>query len=404
MALADPVRSFNLPSRTARNTAGIVFLLVLIIGAVSVVWGGLTGRVSLDASSWARAELVQGETARNLAAELATAPFPVMLADAERAASWLVAGSLGPRVRQGCDQWLFLADELAVHAGAQTDFHARLDAVGHVRNQLARQGIELIVATVPDKSRVQHEQLCHVYRPESFAGRLRAWEAGLLERGVRYAALSGALEAVQQKTDVSPFLRTDTHWSTQGAHAAAEAIAAQVRQAGVALTPLRHYVWSEGELQPQGGDLIRLAGINWLPMALQPKPDEVAEMVFSLGDTAAPEASADDDGADLFGDINLPSVALVGTSYSGASFFVPFLEAALETPVPSFAQDGGDFWGSIQTYLTGTDFRDAPPRVIIWEIPERVLQMPIGAVEQAWIQGLQSKRSDTMHSVKAFSR
>ncbi|TFL13863.1 cell division protein FtsQ [Pusillimonas caeni] len=391
MALADPVQSFNLPSRTARYAAGAVFLIAIVAGAASAAWSLASGQAALAPEAWTRAGLMQGETTRRLASELAQAPLPAAMADAERGASWLLAGSLGPRVRQGCGQWLFLVDELTVHPDARRNLETRLDAAAHMRTLLHGRGVELLIATVPDKSRVQHEQLCGIYRPASFSDRLHGWEEGLAQRGVARAALLPALEATRGGGD-QPFLRTDTHWTETGARAAAEAIAHAMDRTGVELTPPLRYGLKSGEPGVREGDLVRLAGIDWLPMALQPAPDMVAPTRFSIEAPAAKDAApgSGDTADDLFGDASLPSAALIGTSYSRTSSFVPFLETALHTPVPSFAQDGGDFWGAAKTYLASAEFRDTPPRVVIWEIPERVLQMPIVAEERAWMDSLEA--------------
>jgi len=414
MVLADPVQSFNLPSRWARNVAGAVFLAMLLAGAVSAAWSVATGRI--EATAWARQQIMQGEAARELADELAKAPFPSALADAERAVSWLIAGSLGPRVREGCGQWLFLVDELAVHPEGALNARRRLEAVARVRDRLRRQGIELVVATVPDKSRVQSEQLCGIYRPASSADRLGDWEKGLAQHGVRHASLLLPLAALERQGREEPFLRTDTHWTEAGAETAAQAVAQAVGKSGVELTPRQRYAMRQGEVEDRMGDLVRLAGIAWLPPALLPLPDRVAAMRFSVmpaaaggaASAAAAKAEAGRNGAamdeaadDLFGDANLPSVALIGTSYSGTSSFSSYLEAALGTPVPSFAQDGGDFWLAAKTYLTGRDFRETPPRLVVWEIPERVLQMPIVAGEAAWMQGLETPGGQAAPGVDA---
>ncbi len=388
MALADPVQSFNLPSRSARNVAGFVLLIALAAGAASAVWSMATGRGEADAAGWTREDFMQGDVARDLAGRLAGAAVPRTLADAERAVSWLVAGSLGPRVRQGCGQWLFLADELEVHPGGAQNARKRLDALTSMRDLLRRRNIELVVATVPDKSRVQHEQLCNVYRPASLAGRLDDWEKGLEQRGIRHASLLAGLEALAAEGRDQPFLRTDTHWSEAGARASAQAVTRAVRQTGVQPTPVQHYVLAQGKAMPRPGDLVRLAGLDWLPMSLQPRPDMVASTTFTVQAAYGQAQLPADDDADLFGEASLPSLALIGTSYSRTSSFASFLGAALDAPLPSFAQDGGDFWGSAKSYLESGEFRDTPPRLVVWEIPERVIQMPVSPGEDAWMRHL----------------
>jgi alginate O-acetyltransferase complex protein AlgJ len=370
------------PPRLARQAAGAVFLAVLVLAALSALrdWGD--GRIAVPPAQRTFERFADGGTAQYLAGQLARGAFPTALADAERGAGWLLTGSLGPRVRQGCPGWLFLVDELAVHPHARADAAARLDAVARVRDRLSRQGIGLLVAVVPDKSRVERAQLCGLYRPASSAGRLDDWMAGLRQRQVPLVDLFPVLDQAA-RAGQPPFLRTDTHWSEHGARLAAEAVAQAVRRTGVAAAPPRHFTLSAGPEHEREGDLVRLAGIDWLPARWKPAPDRVRTTTL----TAAAEPSASADSADdLFGDAGNPTLALLGTSFSRTSNFTPFLENGLQAVVPSFARDGGDFWGSAQQYFASPSFRQTPPELVIWEIPERVLQMPVAPAERAWME------------------
>jgi alginate O-acetyltransferase complex protein AlgJ len=78
---------------------------------------------------------------------------------------------------------------------------------------------------------------------------------------------------------------------------------------------------------------------------------------------------------DLFGDDNLPNIALIGTSFSRTSQFISFLEMQLNTKIGNFAIDGGDFTGSAKAYFNSPSFKDTPPKIVLWEIPERVIEM-----------------------------
>ena len=84
------------------------------------------------------------------------------------------------------------------------------------------------------------------------------------------------------------------------------------------------------------------------------------------------------------GDANLPTVALIGTSFSRTSGFADFLAHALETPVASFAKDGGAFSGSASEYFASKAFKQTPPRLVIWEIPERDLETPLRNDKEIW--------------------
>lgn len=391
MARADISTQYaEAPPRGARNVAGIVFALVLVLALGWIVRDWVSGAIQLPPAQRTASRFMQGETAQYLASQLSRTPLPKAFADGERGASWLLAGNLGPRVRQGCPGWLFLVDEFVVHPYGEDNARARLQAVVRLREALQSQGIALIVLTVPDKSRTQAAALCQLYRPAHFADRLENWVDALRTRGVPVADATEVL-ARQAASSGQAFLRTDTHWTEAGAQAAAQLLADDVRESGVERSPVRHYKAHVGPEEDREGDLVRLAGIDWLPAGLKPPADRVhtttwvqtpAESADAPGATPADEADA---ALALFGDADLPTLALIGTSYSNTSNFHGFLEDSLQAEVPNFARDGGDFWGAAQAYLSSATFRETPPRMVLWEIPERVLQQPISPDERHWL-------------------
>ena len=91
-----------------------------------------------------------------------------------------------------------------------------------------------------------------------------------------------------------------------------------------------------------------------------------------------------DTGDDLFGDAGVPSIAVLGTSFSRNASFVPFLETALGMRVANFARDGGEFSGAAHAYFNSASFKDTPPKLVIWEIPERSLQRPLASEPAIW--------------------
>ncbi|NYT78330.1 cell division protein FtsQ [Alcaligenaceae bacterium] len=379
------------PPRSARAVAGVVLIIAMAAACASILWGWAFGKVDLSATPVSVGQIMDGRTTRHIADQLSHAPVTEALADIERAGGWLLFGNLGDRVRQGCPGWLFLTDELTVHAKAKDNAAARLATVVEVRDRLHKRGINLLVLVVPDKSRIEQQKLCAVYRPDSIATRLDAWAEGLRGLQVQVVDSTSILMTIAKAGQEAPFLRTDTHWNELGAKAAAGATADWVRTSGVDITPTRHFKLAHGQPQRRIGDLVKLAGIDWLPIQLQPAPDQVAQTTFTMIDTAQAPVSpqgnqgAQDEGEDLFGDVDLSSLALIGTSYSRTSEFASFLESDLGTVVPSFAKDGGDFWASAENYFSSPDFEKTPANLVIWEIPERVIQMPIVAEERAWM-------------------
>src|SRR5690606_19963701 len=266
-----------------------------------------------------------GELTTELSSDLAKTPFPAFMARLERGASWMVMGSLGPRVRQGCPDWLFLTDELTVHPHAAKNGRLRSRTVAAVNQWLAGKGIELLIVVVPDKSRIQREQLCGLPRPPVLDERLRSWTDNVSSAGVRIVDLEPVLSRQASEVDVAePFLRTDTHWSELGAERAARQVAVAVERLRIDIQPPKQYRLEESAPQRREGDLVRLAGIEWLPSRLLPAAEWVGSPVFHAVDAPAASGggksqSAEDDAGDLFGDENLPNIALIGTSFSRTS-------------------------------------------------------------------------------------
>ena len=380
---APPVETPRTDSLGAR-VAGGVLLVFMAIGLVGTLVAVARERLDLAPHPITTEAFLDGASMRDMAAALAEAPMAKRAATLERQASWLAIGDLGPQVRRGCRDWLFLAEELAPQPNAAAHQDERAQAVVRIHDELRRRGIRLVVAVIPDKSRIEAAHLCGLDRPPVFADRLDAWTGRLKAANVPVIDTTPALQGLQARGR-EPFLRTDTHWNEAGAAAAAQAIAAGVKALGIVAEPHQAYAATASAPGPRPGDLVRLAGIDGLPTALQPAPEQDVTSRFTAqapaGGKPGQAKSAEDE---LFGDHDLPTVALLGTSFSRNSQFADFLAAALETPVPVFARDGGNFWGSAGAYFSSDAFEQTPPRLIVWEIPERTLQLPPAAGER-WV-------------------
>ncbi|WP_187394931.1 alginate O-acetyltransferase AlgX-related protein [Pigmentiphaga aceris] len=316
-----------------------------------------------------------GQTTSNISKALLWAPVPVEATRLQRAMSWEVLADLGPLVRKGCPGWLFIADELRVHPHGALDMTVRADVLARVRDYLGTRGTTLLVVTVPDKSRAQADQLCGLGRPSALEGRLQTWNDLLLARGIAHLDLQTTLHKTQQLTNQPMFLRTDTHWNEVAAKAAAQTTAATVLAQGVQPVPAQG--WQTQQRVAEHGDLIRLAGLDHWQARRPLQADVVQSSIFQAVATGNKELSDED----LFGDAQAPNIALIGTSFSNISNFGRFLEQSLQARIGRFAKDGGDFDGAAQAYFSSDAYRRNPPRLLIWEIPERVLQLP-GAHDQ----------------------
>ena len=353
---------------------GVVFAGFLAVSFASSLWLLFSTKVPMLAPDLTPEEVLHGEVTHRLAKQLSAAAVPQTAADLERAASWLALHDTGDRVRPGCAGWLFLTDEMRINRHAQVNAQTKAAAVRDIQQQLAGRGIRLLVVVVPDKSRIASAQLCDLRRPVQLQHRAEAWVEGLNKAGVSAVDLAPVLHSVGSDA----YLRTDTHWSEAGASAAAKAIAVQVQAMGISATPHKAYEAALQDPARRPGDLVRLAGLEWLPVGLQPAAESVAASRFSeKTDTSQSDADNLDD---LFGDDNLPNVALIGTSFSRNSNFAGFVQQALGAPIGDFSKDGGEFSGGANGYFSNPAFVQTPPKLVIWEIPERDLQTPYSDV------------------------
>ena len=367
------------PSDIALRTsplAGVTLAAFLGVGLLSCGWLLVSGKLELlPGKPLSNDAVLEGEITHRIAKELAKAPLPEKAAQLERGGSWLTLGDTGPRVREGCPQWLFISDELKINRHREDNARAKAEAVIALRDQLKQRGIELLVSVVPDKSRIAASQLCDLPRPASLEPRIRDWTGALQTAGVAVLDLTLAL----QPLGAEAFLRLDTHWSEAGARAAAIAVSQKIAAMGIEATPKRTFAVSPQPAAPRPGDLVRLAGLDWLPTRLQPLQEQVA--ASTIAEETPNADSAGDSLDDLFGDDNLPNLALIGTSFSRNSNFGGFLQQALSAPIGNFAKDGGEFSGAAKAYFTSPAFAQTPPKLLIWEIPERDLQTaPVGII------------------------
>lgn len=291
----------------------------------------------------------------------------------ERGLQWNLTGDYGPSVRAGCPDWLFLADELEPHPDRVKSAAFRTELAARLNTRLSAQGIKLLMVVVPDKTRIESAHLCGLRRSAAFENRIVNWLGQVKAQGIATMDLTATLSALPGER----YYRSDTHWNERGSNAAASALAAELARlkwanAAPGVTP-------NPALVPRSGDLVHLAGLDGLPGFLRPAIEKTQVTVVP------PLAVAGDD---LFGDAGIPTVALIGTSYSRNANFVPFLEHSLGEQVINQAKDGGDFAGAATAYFSGATYRQNPPRLVIWEIPERVIEMPVKDIERKWMDTL----------------
>lgn len=254
--------------------------------------------------------------------------------------------------------WLFTAEEVRALPSDQ-ELAAILRTIAGVRAQLASAGTDLVMVPLPAK--------IDIYRnlaPEAgFGVALESLYAQFITRlGAHGIGFVDARQALANP--LAPvFFATDTHWTPLGAERVASAV---VASGTIAAGDLLYGV-TPAAAKTLTGDLVSYVSTA----ALAPRIGLPLESVATVTQTLIEEPS------DIFG-TSSQDIVLVGTSYSANPDwgFADALMRNLGRDVISVAEQGLGPLQPMQHYLASADFRQSPPKVVIWEIPIRYLTDP----------------------------
>ncbi len=372
---------FSTPQRIAplHIAAALTLLFTLALGAAQLIWAALD--ITYRDIPRKASDVLTGVTAKTLETKLEQQlPARELLISTANIMRYVLLHGGGAQVQLGKDNWLFLSDESRVHEQANTNLQARVALMAQAASALQQANVHLIVALVPDKSRIYAAQRASLAYPAILQSRYDDALNALRLAKVDSVDLMTPLSAAAHNQEV--YYRTDTHWNQAGAKVAAEAIATAVKRNTRDLPITDYHTQPSGEVQDRPGDLIRLMGLEHAPDALRPTPDHEAPVSSTRNEA--------DTGQSLFGD-SVVAVVLCGTSYSLRGNFHGYLQQALSSEVLNTAKDGGGFLNAITAYLQDAAYRNAPPRVLIWEVPERFLQVPLES-EPHWLAAVGLQR------------
>ena len=126
------------------------------------------------------------------------------------------------------------------------------------------------------------------------------------------------------------------------------------------------------------GDLLRLMSLDLIGdywIKLRPVIDH-QHLAHTVEEKGADAGGLLDEGPAV-------EVALIGSSYSVNANFAGYLEEQLKAPLVNAAEAGGGFARAAQKYLNGQTFKETKPKLVIWEIPERVVGQPLNDDDKA---------------------
>ncbi|CAI8798874.1 MULTISPECIES: alginate O-acetyltransferase [Pseudomonas] len=284
----------------------------------------------------------------------------------------------------GRDQWLYSDEEFNPIVNEELNLQGNYALVEGVRQKLKEQGVTLVMAIVPAKARLYPEHLGDVKPSSIHANLYQDFHARVAADKILAPDLLGPLQQAKQGGQ-QVFLRTDTHWTPEGAQVAAENLAKAIAERAPLNGEPQRFVTEPAEKITHKGDLRQFLPLDPLFENLMP----AQEPLVKRNTREADDQPAGDDA--LFADAQVP-VALIGTSYSANPNwnFVGALKQALHSDVVNYAEDGHGPILPMLSYLKSDAFKNSPPQVLIWEFPERYLPVnnEIGDADPQWVAEL----------------
>ncbi len=272
----------------------------------------------------------------------------------------------------GREGWLYTAEEFSCPVDAEDNLKQNLSYIADKVKGFTAKNIRTIVALIPAKARALPEHLNGAALPGCRRDLYQNARNTLLQQGVPVADVLGAMQSQIARDDL--YLKTDTHWTQEGARVAAKQVAAAAHTFNNLDLPPGTFESEPTAAGKRDGDLAR-----YLPGAgVAPEPFKAwkTSATVSVAGTGSMQ--------DLLGDAPAPAVTLVGTSYSANPSwnFDGFLKEALKSDVLNMAEEGQGPLVVMDKYLAGNGIKDSPPKLLVWEIPERYLVMPHGVAPQ----------------------
>jgi alginate O-acetyltransferase complex protein AlgJ len=263
-------------------------------------------------------------------------------------------------VVMGEDGWLYTNQEYLVPNDLSHNLENQVNKVVAVQALLKQHNKQLLLMPVPMKVDIYagHTR----YAPDPRSRELYAqFSDSLQARDVRVANIRDAFVAQHQSTEL--FLKTDTHWSPDGARLAAQELARQNPQ----LIGEQPYVSKQTEEKALKGDLM-----NYLQFDPSLAPELFVPTQIALYETTNPNQQVSE--ASLFGE-KPQHLALVGSSYSKIDDwnFVGFLKEALQNDLVSVAVEARGPFQAMEDF-TNSDLLSNPDiQTVIWEFPLRTV-------------------------------
>lgn len=282
----------------------------------------------------------------------------------------------------GRDNWLFTKEEFDHQPAQKEKILKNLDYIDKVHDYLEAKNVELVVVPVPSKARIYNDKLGRYEFPAYKKEVYNEFLHDLNSRNIRAVDILTPMQSGRQSANM--FLQTDTHWTPDGAQLTAKAVAGYLEKAPFSFDKIT-YQTKLDKKEEHKGDLLRYIPVGDFYASKNLPVDKLP--LFQTVEVSD-EATAGDTAEMLFSEKS-PSITLVGTSYSANPKwnFAGFLKENLQTDVLNAADEGLGPFETMDKYLSNEAFRETPPKLVIWEIPERYLSFEYNLKTDFDLQG-----------------
>ncbi|PYC12572.1 alginate O-acetyltransferase [Pseudomonas mosselii] len=258
----------------------------------------------------------------------------------------------------GKDGWLYTNQEYRVPNDLDASLASQLEQIVKVQRQLAEHGKHLVLLPLPMKLDIYASHAERAFDPRVHS----LYDRFVADLQLRRLDVVPLREAYLRNL-VGPrlFLKSDTHWSPDGARLSAYELARQRPQ----LLGDQVYVSRKAGDKTVKGDLMNYLQFDHARLAPQfgPNPIELYETLQAEQDSDA-----------LFAE-QTQSLLLVGTSYSKIDDwnFVGFLKEALNRDLLSIAVEARGPFEAMDQFLAGDQLQNPQIDTVVWEFPLRTL-------------------------------
>ena len=267
----------------------------------------------------------------------------------------------------GRDGWIFTDEEFVWNSGSAGSVEKHISDIFVVEAKLASRGVRLAVVLVPQKATIYPEYLGGVRIPLE---QEQLYDAARQTLSTHPEIILPEVKAalVGEKSTADVFLKTDTHWSVDGAGAVASVVAKSILPA--LLGEPKTFKQSFAAPKKHNGDLLKFVNLGRWSSLLPVREDIIKSITVTSAD-----ASVDEFLATSTDKPNHTGIILVGTSYSANALwsFQPQLEMAMGVNIINRAEEGKGYVAPMKSLLETSSDELKNSTLVIWEIPVRYL-------------------------------